>query len=187
MLDYAWNVYQGDGRAIAAALDPPAELQMPLVVQLIVRGRVEDGIAVWRAVKQPSPADAQKVAEALFFAGRYAQAYDVWNAAALPDRPTPDAGSLLSNGGFERKLALINYNVDRDRAHISIIDHDTCLKCVRQQCINCCPANCYSPQEDGRVVFSYEGCVECGTCRIVCNEFHNVEWTYPRGDRKSVV
>ncbi|MBL8167968.1 MAG: tetratricopeptide repeat protein [Acidobacteria bacterium] len=106
VLDYAWNVYQGDGRAIAAALDPPAELQMPLVVQLIVRGRVEDGIAVWRAVKQPSSADAQKVAEALFFAGRYAQAYDVWNAAALPDRPTPDAGSLLSNGGFERKLAL---------------------------------------------------------------------------------
>ena len=34
---------------------------------------------------------------------------------------------------------------------------------------------------DGRVLFSYEGCVECGTCRIVCNEFDNVEWTYPRG------
>ncbi len=88
---------------------------------------------------------------------------------------------ILDPAAIERKLALINYNVDRDRAHIRIIDNDTCLKCTRQQCINCCPANCYSPQEDGHVVFSYEGCVECGTCRIVCNEFHNVEWTYPRG------
>ena len=56
-----------------------------------------------------------------------------------------------------------------------------CLSCVRQQCINCCPAACYAPQPDGTVLFSYEGCVECGTCRIVCNEFDNIEWTYPRG------
>jgi ferredoxin like protein len=52
---------------------------------------------------------------------------------------------------------------------------------VRQQCINCCPANCYVPADDRRVIFSYEGCVECGTCRIVCHEFRNIEWTYPRG------
>ena len=88
---------------------------------------------------------------------------------------------ILDPAAIERKLALDTYNVDRSRAHIRIIDSDTCLKCVRQQCINCCPATCYTPQEDGRVLFSYEGCVECGTCRIVCNEFENIEWTYPRG------
>jgi ferredoxin like protein len=31
------------------------------------------------------------------------------------------------------------------------------------------------------VLFSYEGCVECGSCRIVCNELDNVGWTYPTG------
>ncbi len=89
--------------------------------------------------------------------------------------------SILDPAAIERKLSLNNYNVDRARAHIEIIDPETCLKCERQQCINCCPANCYAPMPDGHVVFSYEGCVECGTCRIVCNEFENVAWSYPRG------
>ena len=88
---------------------------------------------------------------------------------------------ILDPAAIERKLALNTYNVDASRAHIRIIDHDVCLHCVRQQCINCCPANCYVPADDGRVIFSYEGCVECGTCRIVCHEFRNIEWTYPRG------
>jgi len=88
---------------------------------------------------------------------------------------------ILDPAAIEKKLALNVYNVDRSRAHIRIIDRDVCLQCVRQQCINCCPANCYVPLEDGRVIFSYEGCVECGTCRIVCNVFDNIEWTYPRG------
>jgi ferredoxin like protein len=95
-----------------------------------------------------------------------------------------EAGSrarILDPAAIEKKLSLNVYNVDRSRAHIRIIDRDVCLQCVRQQCINCCPANCYVPQDDGRVVFSYEGCVECGTCRIVCNVFDNIEWTYPRG------
>src|SRR4051794_3284939 len=83
--------------------------------------------------------------------------------------------SILDPAAIERKLALDTFNVDHSRAHIRIIDRDVCLRCVRQQCINCCPATCYTPQEDGRVVFSYEGCVECGTCRIVCHEFDNIE------------
>lgn len=89
--------------------------------------------------------------------------------------------TILDPAAIELKLALNTFNVDRERAHIRIINSNTCLECERQQCINCCPANCYSPMADGRVLFSYEGCVECGTCRIVCNEFYNVEWTYPRG------
>jgi ferredoxin like protein len=88
---------------------------------------------------------------------------------------------ILDPAAIEKKLSLNVYNVDRTRAHIRIIDRDVCLQCTRQQCINCCPANCYAPQEDGRVLFSYEGCVECGTCRIVCHVYDNIEWTYPRG------
>ena len=99
-----------------------------------------------------------------------------------PDSSTaPTRARILDPAAIERKLALNTYNVDASRAHIRIIDHDVCLHCVRQQCINCCPANCYVPADDGRVIFSYEGCVECGTCRIVCHEFRNIEWTYPRG------
>jgi len=99
---------------------------------------------------------------------------------SVADKRAPRA-RILDPAAIERKLALDTYNVDRGRAHIRIIDPDVCLRCERQQCINCCPATCYTPQEDGHVLFSYEGCVECGTCRIVCHEFRNIEWTYPRG------
>ncbi|MCM8746891.1 ferredoxin family protein [Thermomicrobium sp. CFH 73360] len=88
---------------------------------------------------------------------------------------------IQDRAGLERKLATTPYHVDRERAHIWIIDPDLCLQCERQQCIVCCPAACYTPLPDGRVKFSYEGCVECGTCRIVCFEFRNIAWTYPRG------
>jgi len=99
----------------------------------------------------------------------------------VAEAATPTRARILDPAAIERKLAHNTYNVDASRAHIRIIDHDVCLHCVRQQCINCCPANCYVPADDGRVIFSYEGCVECGTCRIVCHEFRNIEWTYPRG------
>jgi ferredoxin like protein len=26
-----------------------------------------------------------------------------------------------------------------------------------------------------------DGCLECGTCRVICSEHTNVEWEYPRG------
>ena len=93
----------------------------------------------------------------------------------------PRRHPMLDPAASGRKLALNSYNVDATRAHIRISDADVCLQCERQQCVNCCPANCYAPTGDGHVVFSYEGCVECGTCRIVCHEFRNIEWTYPRG------
>jgi ferredoxin like protein len=97
------------------------------------------------------------------------------------DQPAARRARILDPAAIERKLGLVAFNVDRARAHIRISDHDVCLRCERQQCINCCPANCYQPLDDGRVLFSYEGCVECGTCRIVCHVFQNIEWTYPRG------
>ena len=45
----------------------------------------------------------------------------------------------------------------------------------------CCPAGCYTAEGNGRVVLITDGCLECGTCRIICTEFRNVEWEYPRG------
>ena len=26
-----------------------------------------------------------------------------------------------------------------------------------------------------------DGCLECGTCRVVCDELKNAHWNYPRG------
>lgn len=80
---------------------------------------------------------------------------------------------------LDDKLFLDRYVVD-ETPHIKIIDPDTCGLCKKKQCIYTCPAQCYK-MEDEKVVFSYDGCLECGTCRIICNEHKNIEWNYPRG------
>jgi len=44
-----------------------------------------------------------------------------------------------------------------------------------------CPAGCYTLTGEGGVLFSYEGCVECGLCRVVGSG--RVRWGYPRSGR----
>jgi tetratricopeptide (TPR) repeat protein len=105
VFDYAWNAFQGDGRAVIAALDPAPELKPKMIVLLINRGRVEDGLVLWRSLPAPAPDDLRDVTEALLNAGRHRMAHEIWSGANLPDRPQPDAGSLLANGGFEDKLS----------------------------------------------------------------------------------
>lgn len=80
---------------------------------------------------------------------------------------------------LDDKLFLDRYVVD-DKPHIKIINQDLCKRCNKKQCISVCPAQCYK-LEDDIVKFSYEGCLECGTCRIICSLHRNIEWNYPKG------
>jgi ferredoxin like protein len=43
------------------------------------------------------------------------------------------------------------------------------------------PAACYKAEGNGAVTLITDGCLECGSCRIICTELSNVEWEYPRG------
>ncbi|HKQ78063.1 MAG TPA: tetratricopeptide repeat protein [Blastocatellia bacterium] len=108
IFDYAWGVYRGDGKAIAAALDAPRLarlLRAQLAALLIYRGRVGAGMEVWQEITTPSAGDAEKVTEALFNTGNFNKSFEVWNSVEIPNRPTPDQDSLLSNGGFEGDLS----------------------------------------------------------------------------------
>ena len=81
---------------------------------------------------------------------------------------------------MEERLYQNRYLVDEGRPHISINRraHDTDeLKSL----ISICPAACYEMGEDGRVEIISDGCMECGTCRIVCQDTGEIEWNYPRG------
>lgn len=74
------------------------------------------------------------------------------------------------------RLALNIFNIDKE-PHIKI--RKDCKKdCDTRACVIVCPADCFKEVE-GSVVFSYEGCLECGTCRIVCGE-EALDWDYPR-------
>lgn len=106
VFDYAWEAFQGNGRAIASALAPTGESRSQMIALLVARNRVPDALAVWRETPTHTAAEAQQVSTALFYAGEMAAAYEVWNSAPMPDRPAPDPDSLLGNGNFENQLSL---------------------------------------------------------------------------------
>ena len=86
----------------------------------------------------------------------------------------------LPTVNVEEKLFQNRYRVDVGNPHIRIKDEAVCTSCDLMPCVVCCPASCWSADAEGRVDLVVDGCVECGTCRIVC-EPGNVDWNYPRG------
>jgi len=79
---------------------------------------------------------------------------------------------------IEEKLYLVRYNTDHE-VHLKIIDQKVCADCEDKPCTFMCPALVYRWSGD-MITVSYEGCLECGTCRFCCPP-ENIEWRYPRG------
>lgn len=77
---------------------------------------------------------------------------------------------------IEDRLAVNKYDLDRE-SHITL-DEKACAACDLRPCLYSCPAVCYT-LVDQKVNFSYEGCLECGSCRVVCPG-GAVHWTLPR-------
>jgi ferredoxin like protein len=76
---------------------------------------------------------------------------------------------------IDEKLSLNTYKVYKE-SHI-IVDKEKCITCIDKPCIYCCPTNTYSWENDDLII-SFEGCVECGTCEIVC-PYKKIRLTYP--------
>ncbi|HEY3426691.1 MAG TPA: ferredoxin family protein [Negativicutes bacterium] len=81
--------------------------------------------------------------------------------------------------GAEELLGFDKFVVDEEEPHI-VIDKTICAKCKDKPCLVICPAVLYT-LKDGEINFDYAGCLECGTCRIVCTQKGITKWTYPRG------
>jgi ferredoxin like protein len=81
---------------------------------------------------------------------------------------------------LEDKLFLITFNADTE-SHLSVKSQEVCQRCENKPCVSGCPAACWEfEQEKNEVLVSFEGCLECGTCRVIC-PFANINWKYPRG------
>jgi ferredoxin like protein len=90
--------------------------------------------------------------------------------------------SMTAPGGVkvEDKLYQNRYLVDAGRPHIRIRAHEVPSRGLLAM-TRLCPAGCYSVTDSGQVEISADGCVECGTCRIVTAGTGEIEWNYPRG------
>ncbi|MFZ7101056.1 MAG: ferredoxin family protein [Peptococcaceae bacterium] len=80
----------------------------------------------------------------------------------------------------EEKLGTNKFNVDEGNAHI-VIKKDTCSMEAIKKCIIACPAGLYALNEDGSISFDFAGCLECGTCRVICAGTDSLDWNYPQG------
>ena len=77
------------------------------------------------------------------------------------------------------KMATVKIKIHKD-AHI-IVKKELCQECPTRPCLVVCTAENYQWDEKrGELVFNYEGCLECGACRIICPR-DAIEWSYPRG------
>ena len=66
-----------------------------------------------------------------------------------------------------------------DKPHINV-DGDMCHGCKDHPCLRFCPSGCFTTAREGGIDFYYVGCLECGTCLILCNR-DAVSWNYPKG------
>jgi ferredoxin like protein len=92
----------------------------------------------------------------------------------LPESPLKQ----LPVANVKARLGSTKFVTDaHDFQHITV-DPDVCGTCPHTMCVNTCPAQCFEFQ-NGRMQFTYEDCVECGTCDIVCTP-GSVKWNNPR-------
>ena len=80
----------------------------------------------------------------------------------------------------EEKLFQNRYLVDSGQPHIQVKPHEKPSQNLLAM-THLCPAGCYSLAETGQVELTADGCLECGTCRVLCEESGDITWNYPRG------
>ena len=81
---------------------------------------------------------------------------------------------------IEEKIACNAIRNDKE-SHIKL-RQDVCKDCRERFCIYACPGHLYSLNEEIKeMVVEYAGCLECGTCKIVC-VYGSVSWEYPGGE-----
>lgn len=60
-----------------------------------------------------------------------------------------------------------------------IVPADSVERQTVQLLINACPAGLFSLTPEGDLRVDYRGCLECGTCRLLCDESTLQQWRYP--------
>ena len=76
----------------------------------------------------------------------------------------------------EKKLFQNRYLVDAERPHITVKPHTKPTKALLSL-LHACPAGCYTQNDTGQVEVGVDGCLECGTCRVLCGPTGEVEWS----------
>lgn len=77
-------------------------------------------------------------------------------------------------------LMSLKYYVDEHEAHLRLLNPEVCVTCQGKECLFFCPVGVYRQDPSGGIQISYQSCIECGSCRVMCPH-NNVFWKFPRG------
>lgn len=78
----------------------------------------------------------------------------------------------------DEKLAVDKFNVDEGNPHIVLVEDPDPTEF--EKLMLCCPAGLYQRGPEGELVFDCAGCLECGTCRILCGDTIIEKWEFPK-------
>lgn len=76
---------------------------------------------------------------------------------------------------IQEKLDLVRFRIN-DQPHI-ILDKNRCAECRTRPCLFCCPAGLFT-LSGNEVIHTCLGCLECGTCYVICAN-NGIDWNYP--------
>jgi ferredoxin like protein len=69
-----------------------------------------------------------------------------------------------------------------DREPHIVLNTELCQGCDVRGCTTACPARCYSwNEQEKKMTFVHDGCLECGTCYVICLRQAFTRWRYPKG------
>ncbi|BAE82734.1 ferredoxin-like protein FixX [Desulfitobacterium sp. LBE] len=87
--------------------------------------------------------------------------------------------STANTVNVDEKLGLDKFYVDEENAHI-VLKKDIDRKEYHKLML-ACPAGLYKQDDKGEIHFDYAGCLECGTCRVLCGTTLLEKWEFPVG------
>ena len=81
---------------------------------------------------------------------------------------------------FDEQLVLVCFQPDDCWQHVIVLDQDVCRNCKTRQCLTFCPSGVFRESEESgqAVLVLYKQCIECGGCRLICD---NIDFSYPNG------
>lgn len=85
----------------------------------------------------------------------------------------------MSTVNVDAKLSVDKFHVDEESAHIELVENPS--KSEFDKLVLACPAALYKYGDAGEMLFDYAGCLECGTCRLICGKTIIEKWEYPQG------
>ncbi|MDR1069620.1 MAG: ferredoxin family protein [Gracilibacteraceae bacterium] len=85
----------------------------------------------------------------------------------------------MSTVNVDEKLGVNKFHVDEGNAHIVLKDSPDLAE--YHKLFLACPAGLYKIDDSGVLRFDYAGCLECGTCRVLCGKTILDKWEFPNG------